>query len=396
MNKWIKRVVATSFVFAQFLVIPTVSAGSLENIQQEKNAVEQEVTQLQQEVSNGLAEVSEMTVALDELNNEITEHEAVIADTEEDIEEQEVLVAERYEQSADQLIAMQKSEVNQNIIISVLESESLSDVFNKVYAVTKLTDASEARLIEAQEEQEKLDAMHEKLLVNQEELDAKQTKVVEQKESLDEKVAALKSTLATNQQELENLNTQEANILRAQAEKEAAAKRAAEKQASSVSVASSNSNNSDSSNNESKATNSSSSNNESKANNSSKPSNSSKSSSSKQESKKESTPTKKQPAPKSNAAGEWMTFQATGYSTQQAGLSTHTATGIDLRVNPRVIAVDPSVIPLGSLVEVQGLGVYVAGDTGGAINGRIIDIHYSTVSQALSWGRRSVNVRIIN
>ena len=91
-----------------------------------------------------------------------------------------------------------------------------------------------------------------------------------------------------------------------------------------------------------------------------------------------------------------MTVQATGYSTQQPGLSTRTATGIDLRVNPRVIAVDPSVIPLGSLVEVQGLGVYVAGDTGGAINGRIIDIHYPTVSQALSWGRRNVKVRIVN
>lgn len=91
-----------------------------------------------------------------------------------------------------------------------------------------------------------------------------------------------------------------------------------------------------------------------------------------------------------------MTFQSTGYSTQQPGLSTHTATGIDLRVNPRVIAVDPSQIPLGSLVEIQGLGVYVAGDTGGAINGRIIDIHYPTVSQALNWGRRNVKIRIIN
>src|SRR5699024_10326904 len=76
-------------------------------------------------------------------------------------------------------------------------------------------------------------------------------------------------------------------------------------------------------------------------------------------------------------SGSWMSIQSTGYSTQEPGLSTHTATGIDLRVNPRVIAVDPSVIPLGSLVEIQGLGVYVAGDTGGAINGRIIDIHFS-------------------
>ena len=98
----------------------------------------------------------------------------------------------------------------------------------------------------------------------------------------------------------------------------------------------------------------------------------------------------------SRSAGEWMSFEATGYSTQQPNLSTHTATGIDLRENSRVIAVDPSVIPLGSKVEIEGLGVYTAGDTGSAINGNIIDIHYPTVSEALSWGRRNVNIRVLN
>lgn len=91
-----------------------------------------------------------------------------------------------------------------------------------------------------------------------------------------------------------------------------------------------------------------------------------------------------------------MTVQVTGYSTAQAGLSTHTATGIDLRQNPRVIAVDPSVIPLGSRVEVEGMGVYIAGDTGGAIQGNIIDIHFQSVSEAISWGRRSVNITILD
>lgn len=98
----------------------------------------------------------------------------------------------------------------------------------------------------------------------------------------------------------------------------------------------------------------------------------------------------------SSEAGEWMSFESTGYSTQQPNLSTHTATGIDLRENSRVIAVDPSVIPLGSQVEIEGLGVYTAGDTGSAINGNIIDIHYPTVGEALSWGRRNVNIRVLN
>ena len=104
---------------------------------------------------------------------------------------------------------------------------------------------------------------------------------------------------------------------------------------------------------------------------------------------------KPDPAPK-QSSGKSFVVQATGYSTKQPNLSTHTATGIDLRVNPRVIAVDPSVIPLGSMVEVEGMGVYIAGDTGGAIRGNIIDIHFETVGQALNWGRRNVRITILN
>ena len=40
----------------------------------------------------------------------------------------------------------------------------------------------------------------------------------------------------------------------------------------------------------------------------------------------------------------------------------------------KLIAVDPSVIPLGSKVWVEGYGVAIAGDTGGAIKGNKIDV----------------------
>jgi cystine transport system substrate-binding protein len=40
--------------------------------------------------------------------------------------------------------------------------------------------------------------------------------------------------------------------------------------------------------------------------------------------------------------------------------------------------------------------VAIAGDTGGAIKGKIIDLHFSTVQQAVSWGRRTVTVKILN
>ena len=354
MNKWIKKVVAMSFIFAQFLIIPNVSASSLEEIQNKKNSVELEMNQLQKEVGRQLEEVSTITVALEELNNEIAAHEETISETEVEIEEQEVLVAQRFEYTAGQLQALQKNEVNSNILLTILQAESFSEVVNIIYSASVLTSASEERLSEAQAEHDKLKDMRESLLAEKEALDTKQTEVVEKKESLDAKVADLQNLLAANKEELNKLSAEEQTIKDRQEAERKATLAAAEAK------------------------------NKSKSNNAVSTASSSVSSSSTSSS---ST---------SSSTGSWMTVQATGYSTQQKGLSTHTATGIDLRVNPKVIAVDPRVIPLGSLVEVQGLGVYIAGDTGGAIKGNIIDIHYPTVRQALNWGRRNVKIRIIN
>ena len=108
------------------------------------------------------------------------------------------------------------------------------------------------------------------------------------------------------------------------------------------------------------------------------------------------TPTTQASAAINQSGGRTLNVQATGYSYNEPGLSPYTATGIDLRKNPTVIAVDPSVIPLGSLVEVPGYGIAIAGDTGGAIKGNIIDLHFTTVDQANQWGRRNVTIRILN
>ncbi|RWZ50154.1 DUF348 domain-containing protein [Halobacillus fulvus] len=91
-------------------------------------------------------------------------------------------------------------------------------------------------------------------------------------------------------------------------------------------------------------------------------------------------------------------MHATAYTADCAGCSGITATGINLNANPnmKVVAVDPSVIPLGTRVWVEGYGYAVAGDTGGAINGNRIDVHVASKSQALSFGRRNVQVKILD
>ncbi len=61
-----------------------------------------------------------------------------------------------------------------------------------------------------------------------------------------------------------------------------------------------------------------------------------------------------------------------------------------------VIAVDPSVIPLGSLVDVPGYGIAIAGDTGGAIIGHKIDLHMEDVGRMNAFGRQQITVTILN
>lgn len=363
MNKWIKRVVTTFLVAVQFAIIPTVSANSLTDIQSQKKTVEAELNQVQKDLNKKLAEVSEITVTLDELSSEIEKQEVTILETEEEIVEQEIIVESRYEHTSEQLKAMQKSEINHNLILGLFQAESLSDFINRLYTASVITSANEEQLNEAHAEQEKLNTLKEELIVSKEELDEKKSEINEQKDVLDEKLAGLKTTLANNQKQLNDLNEKEASLKAAEAKEES---RLAAETSKKVTTSG-----------ETEKT--------QKA--------------PVQEAPAKEAPAKEAPvqaADSSDQSGSWMTFESTGYSTQQKGLSTHTAMGINLLVNPRVIAVDPRQIPLGSLVEVQGMGVYVAGDTGGAIKGRIIDVHFPTVSQAMSWGRRNVKIRVLN
>ena len=69
-----------------------------------------------------------------------------------------------------------------------------------------------------------------------------------------------------------------------------------------------------------------------------------------------------------------------------------TASGLPVGVG--VIAVDPTVIPLGTRVFVPGYGPAVAADVGTAIKGNIIDLWMPSTAQALAWGRRTVTITI--
>lgn len=58
-------------------------------------------------------------------------------------------------------------------------------------------------------------------------------------------------------------------------------------------------------------------------------------------------------------------------------------------------AVDPSVIPLGTQLYIEGYGYAVANDTGGAIIGNTVDVFFETFEECYSWGARTVKVYIL-
>ena len=70
-----------------------------------------------------------------------------------------------------------------------------------------------------------------------------------------------------------------------------------------------------------------------------------------------------------------------------------TATGV--RFAPGIVAIDPRVIPFFTRVWVPGYGFGVAADTGSDIQGYRVDLGFSTYWEAIQWGRRAVNVYVL-
>jgi 3D (Asp-Asp-Asp) domain-containing protein len=91
--------------------------------------------------------------------------------------------------------------------------------------------------------------------------------------------------------------------------------------------------------------------------------------------------------PAAQPSGRTITVSSTGYA-----LPGHASTGIP--VSWGIVAVDPSVIPLGTRMTIPGYGEGVAADTGSAVHGAMIDLWFPTLAQARAWGRRSVTVTL--
>ena len=77
-------------------------------------------------------------------------------------------------------------------------------------------------------------------------------------------------------------------------------------------------------------------------------------------------------------AGDTITYMGTTPVRDPDGIST--------------IAVDPSIIPLGSKVYIPGYGLAIASDTGGLIKGNRIDLFLNSEDECINWGVQTVSL----
>lgn len=366
---------------AHMLFAAPIQASTLDKIQQQEQSKQKEISSLETLVTDKLASINLKKEEVETLNNQIEEIEVRKEATLVEIEDQKKLIAARKQQLEERLVALQTSSSANSRILMLMEAENFSDFLNMLLIIGQLQSADNDRIALALEEERQLEALEAQLSEEKALIEEKSVLVDAESKLLAQELSALQNILNENQAELEQImadkKAEETRLAEvAAAEKEKAEKQEAERIAAEKAAAEEEARLA-----EEKAV--------------------------VTETVVENKPeAEEQPAvqnvsspPKTEVAetsGRKVNVNATAYSRNQASLSNHTFTGIDLRDNPMVIAVDPSVIPLWSLVEIPGYGIYLAGDTGSAIVGNRIDIHMESLDSAWAFGRRQMTVTVLN
>lgn len=381
---------------SQMLFAAPIQASTLDELNKQEQEKTSEISNLENEIGSMLFSINERKAEIDNLNAEVAEIELEKQQTVSEIEEQKELIAARKEQLEERLIALQTSPSSNNRIMMVLEAENFSDFIGKFLLVSQLQAADNERIEAAIEEEEKLSQLEERLVEEIALGKSKAELVSIESESLHQELGNLQAVLADNQVALQEILTSKSEEEQrlaevARQEQEAAEKAEAErlaaeeaekqaeleKQEAAVLAAKQEAAKVEQTVSKEEVVNTT-------------PSGTS----------NETTPAKKEEPVKETtppaSTGRTLTVEATAYSRNEPGLTNFTATGIDLRSNPMVIAVDPSVIPLGTLLDVPGYGIAIAGDTGSAIKGNKIDLHMENLAACHAFGRQTITITILD
>jgi 3D (Asp-Asp-Asp) domain-containing protein len=97
------------------------------------------------------------------------------------------------------------------------------------------------------------------------------------------------------------------------------------------------------------------------------------------------------PIEEKNIETEAFIFLATAYTLNECDGDGYTAT-MTIPIEGRTVAVDPSVIPYGTKLSINGRSGYIAEDCGGAIKNNRIDIFMNDYQEAINFGKQYVVV----
>ncbi|MDM0613599.1 3D domain-containing protein [Clostridium perfringens] len=363
-------------------------------------------SQLDNEVISLNSQVSKLNNEIEELNAKLADNKAKMKDTEESLKETESKVStlkteidEKQSVLGKRMRAMYKSKDSMNPVVFLLKSEDLSDLITRIDALARVT-ALDKNLIQSLDEQK--DSLNSDI----KKLERDKAELKELKASTEESLKTLDSKKIEEQKKIDELNKQKEAVLEVIKENEMSLI------SHSVSVI-----NSSSSINELESAVSTLNQLIPQLNIDSvkeAANNSVQAAKNKIESLKAEEAKKAEEAAKNNAANSSNTTSSNNSSSQPSSdgkykktLSmeataysggTLTAMGLKPVRDPggiSTIAVDPSVIPLGSKVYIPGYGYAIASDTGGIIKGNIIDLYMNSHDECISWGRRQVTLHIV-
>ena len=363
-------------------------------------------SQLDNEVISLNSQVSKLNNEIEDLNAKLEDNKAKKKDTEENLKETESKVStlkteidEKQSVLGKRMRAMYKSKDSMNPVVFLLKSEDLSDLITRIDALARVT-ALDKNLIQSLDEQK--DSLNSDI----KKLERDKAELKELKASTEESLKTLDSKKIEEQKKIDELNKQKEAVLEVIKENEMSLI------SHSVSVI-----NSSSSINELESAVSTLNQLIPQLNIDSvkeAANNSVQAAKNKIESLKAEEAKKAEEAAKNNAANSSNTTSSNNSSSQPSSdgkykktLSmeataysggTLTAMGLKPVRDPggiSTIAVDPSVIPLGSKVYIPGYGYAIASDTGGVIKGNIIDLYMNSHDECISWGRRQVTLHIV-
>jgi len=333
---------------------------SVADIQAKQESVKKQLDQNSNELSGKMDEINQVYQKLSDLEGKKKETEQRITQTQTRLQQAQQEKKNRVRDAKERLCELQKRQ-GTNTSLSILEkSTSLTQWLRNMIALQRLQSVYNDSLAAVKQSIVDISQAKEQLQGYQSNLASQERQVNDQKAVLDSQMSDLKKKIADGQSEMKQLADREQQAKAMEEAQKKAAEEEAQKKAA------------------------------------------------EEESQKQKQQQVQQTSTKTvdnseaatsadNVSGsKTLTMSATAYSTEANGMGTYSATGINLKQHPSCVAVDPSVIPLGSIIWVSGYGVSVAGDTGTAIKGNVIDLHFSTVAQSMAWGRRTVTVKILN